>query len=456
MPIYYPRIAAELTVPIIGSTQDRARMETEEDVVRIPLRPIRCRLERNDHLTADACSITVDWTEAGVDPRLLDDATIEVFIANADEAGHWTPSFENLRFVGITKKITAQRSSGEPGEVTLDCVDYTTLFLHAKPFGSDGIPSYDQTLTEAWRRIVSQTPGADRLADRLVFEGGVDPNLILGKAVAARFQKLSAVPVRPNCDAWAVWLQCVGMLGLISFIDLDTCVVTTARNLYTVDDQPVFKWGTNLLSWSETRDCEAGRRGIGLTSYDPLTRTTIESFYPPIGDTRVKRKRAKAKKAQSDDQIRQSEERVYYSLPGITDQETLDRAAAEFYEEIRRQEVSGKITTAEMQATAEGGTLYDLLNLRAGDAISVDATPENLQLLQSLDNDNARITRLREQGYEPAIAELIVKNLANIGKLNAYFHVRSLTIDLEFAPEEVNFGVEVDYLNQIALDGSSK
>lgn len=102
MPIYRPRIAAELTVPIIGSTENRARMEKDDDVVRLPLRPIRCRIERNDHQTADSCELTVDWTDAGVDPRLLDDGTLEVYIDNADDFGNWTPRRENLRFVGIT------------------------------------------------------------------------------------------------------------------------------------------------------------------------------------------------------------------------------------------------------------------------------------------------------------------------------------------------------------------
>jgi hypothetical protein len=461
MPLYRPRIAAELTVPVMGASADRRRQEKDESVIQLPLRPTRCRIVRNNHNVADCCTVTVDWTEAGVDPRLLGDATLEVHIANANDFGEWTPGNKSLCFAGITKQVKADRDSGSAGKVEIECDDYTTLFLHQKPFPSAGVPTYDQTLTEAWQRIVAHTDGAESLSDRIFFEGGAEGDVEgiegtpLSASVAQRFAKLAQVPAKPGDDAWTVWQQCVSLLGLISFIHLDKCVVTTARNFYTANDPPLFRWGQNILSWSETRNSERCGKGVGVTSFDPLTLTTLEAFYPPIGDPKVKQKHAKAKKAHSAGQNRANEERDYYALPGITEQAALDKAAERIYEETRRQELEGRIVTKEMSVKTLDGELFNLLSLRAGDAIYVDVTPDNLQLLRRMDSDSARIAQLRSQGYEESVAELIVKNLSNLGRLSSTFHIKCLTIELEFGPEEVNFSVEIEYMNQIQIDGSA-
>src|SRR5690606_25269097 len=154
---------------------------------------------------------------------------------------------------------------------------------------SSGVPDYSQRLDDAWKRIVSQTPGAQALADRLVLEGISDfPQL--GKAVAARFRRLGKVPTRPDTDAWAGWQQCVGMLGLVSYVDRQNVIVTTATNLYTSENPPRLIWGRNILSIEEERDAALASKGVGITSFDPLTGTTLEALWPPVGDKRVKRK----------------------------------------------------------------------------------------------------------------------------------------------------------------------
>ncbi len=451
--IYRPRMVGALTVPVIGSRQTRERQEKSTEAVRLPIRPKRVSLKRNDHNHADECTVTCDWTHAGIDPRLLDNATLELHIVNAQDE-LWTPSRQTCRFVGVTKDIIADRSAGQAGTVTIPCVDYTSLFLEAKPFGAKGVPTYDQTLDDAWATIVSQTPGAEVLAKRLVMEG-FDTWPSLGSAVAERFRQIGKVPVKPGTDAWAVWQQCVGMMGLISFIDRDQCIVTTARSYYTESDAPVFLWGENLESWHEERHSAIAGKGIGLTSFDPLSGTTLEAFYPPIGDERIKKKRAPAKKVQTDDQIRQSEDREYFTLPGVTSQAALDTSAERVWEERSRQELEGKLTTRDMDAYTEGGVLFDLLEIRAGDVITVNATPENRQILAALSTDGARVRYLKQRGYTDEVADLIVKNLAEIGRLSSRFHVKAADIDLSLEGDGGSFSVGIDYCNRINIDGSA-
>ncbi len=130
--------------------------------------------------------------------------------------------------------------------------------------------------------------------------------------------------MKPDADAWAaIWQQCVGMCGLISFIRKDQCIVTTATDYYTSANPPRLIWGQNILRISEERDTRTAGAGVGITSFDPLTGTALEALWPPVGDASIRRKRLSAKKAGSPDAVRQSEAREYFAYPGVTDDATL-------------------------------------------------------------------------------------------------------------------------------------
>jgi hypothetical protein len=456
--IYRPVWAAQITVPIMGSLAQRQKLDKSEDVITFPAMPKGFSLDRNDHNQADTCNLTLDWTTAGVDARMLDDATVELHVGDADESGFWVQSERTCRFIGVVKEIDSSRSADDAAEVTLDLVDYTDLFLKAKPFGSSGIPAFSQTLREAWMTIVSQTPGADVFNDpkRLVFEGVIDPDTIIGQGVAERFRKIGKVQTKPETDGWAVWQQCVGMLGLISYIDKDRCIVTTATNYYTEQDAPKMVWGHNLESWHESRVSTLSRRGIALTSFDPLSLRTIEASWPPIGDDRVKRKRAKTKKVQTEDKIRPTEERDYFAFPGVQEYESLLEIAKRVYEERSRQELEGSISTPHMYATTENGEVFDLLDLRAGDTVKVDVEPGMRQLLGSLGSDLERVNYLMLQGYADSAAQLIVANMKNFADLDARFLTKRVHVAAEVTDTGGSFSIDIDYINRIQIDGSAK
>jgi hypothetical protein len=454
--IWRPRMLANLTVPILGTREQRINQAKNTEALELTVRPKRIRLESNDHNEADRLTLTADWTECGVDPRILDDAVVTLWIGTADEFGDWTLSTQNARFIGLARGISARRSADAAAEVELDCVDYTTLFLNAKPFGSSGIPDYTQRLDEAWQRICEQTPGAEALADAIVLEG-LDEFPLLGKAVAERFRKLKQVPTKPETDAWAVWQQCCGMVGLISFMRLDKCVVTTATNYYTELNPSKLIWGRNLLEWSEHRDTDLAGKGVGLTSFDPISGTTIEAFYPPIGDDRVKRKKAGAKKLKGKDAaaMRQREDRDYFALPGVTNADVLADIAQRVWEERSRQELEGQAVTRDMWTETEDQSVFDLLTLKAGDSVSVQIDPRENQILGALPTDGSRELYLTNRGYTEQVARLIVANMKEFTALGSTFHVRSVSTELETDREGGSFSVSVNYINRIKVGGGT-
>jgi hypothetical protein len=448
---------ATLDVPIIGTRQQRINQEKSTESQLLQVRPKSVRIERNDHNHADSATLVLDWSEAGVDPRLLDNAVVQIFLDNADADGFWYPTEANCRFIGLTKDISASRDTESTAEVTIECLDYTTLFLEAKPFGSSGVPKYSMRLDEAWRTIVSQTPGADMLANKLVLQGlATFPDL--GKAVSDRFARLAYVPTKPETDAWAVWQQCVGMCGLISYIDGDRCIVTTATNYYTERDSPVLIWGNNITEWGETRHSSFVKKGIGLTSFDPIAQTTVEAYWPPIGDARVKVKRGRqSKKALSTEKLRSREERDWFAYGSVHTEDQLTEVAKRVYEERSRQELEGHVSTVHMMIQTESGADFDLLDLRAGDSVIVSVDPVDKQKLAAIPNRQEQIEYLTDRGYDEDMAQLILGNLANLGLLASKFLTKSVT--LECAPSDDGdggtFEIGIDYINRIQIDGSA-
>lgn len=463
MPLYRPRMACVMTVPIMGTRAQRIQQERSDEVIQLTPRPTYIRLEANDHNQADALEIGFDWREAGTDPRLLRDAVVEAHITDAekhpelfDADGAWfTTSRQTCCFIGLVKEPVARRGSEQTGEITLHCVDYTTLFLKdSEPFGSDGIPSYNQTLSEAWNTIVSQTPGAEVLADRLVFQD-VDPSRKLSEAVAERFKKLDRVPTKPKTDAWTVWQQCVGMLGLISYIRKDECIVTTATNYYTEADSPVFVYGKNIEEWSESAISADERRGVCITSYDPLGGRALEAFYPPLEDKRTKPKRVSAAKVQKAPHVRRDDKRDYFACPYITEQKALDAFALRVWEERSRQELSGCVKTVEMRVDTESAAEFDLLNLGAGDSVRVEVEPENREILASLPTEAERISFLTSRGYSRDVAMLCVANMKDFGRLESKFLTKRVATELEIDENGGRFAVDIEYINRIQVDGSA-
>jgi hypothetical protein len=84
---YRPRMAARLSVPVWGSSQERIEQEDGSGLIEFEVNVRKASISRNDHNHADEAEITVDWLDAGVDPRLMSNAIVEVFIGNADDDG---------------------------------------------------------------------------------------------------------------------------------------------------------------------------------------------------------------------------------------------------------------------------------------------------------------------------------------------------------------------------------
>ncbi len=437
---FRPRMEAVLVIPTLPSGAKG---------VSFPLRVRQARLVRNDPNRADELSLTFDWLELGADPRLVGSAQVLFYLGQADELGEWAPSAADLRFAGIMTR-PMRRSSGDERMVQAQFLDYTALFLRFKPFPAKGVPLMSDTLKAAWSRLIGGfTDEQDQndmtfLLNAITFRGIPSPGPVIGQAVSPRFrQKGDKIHVSPQADAWAVWQQCVGMLGLISYFDRDKLIVTTTDDYYQGNDLPTLVWGRNILSITEERNNDFEQKGVGITSYNPETGKVIEALYPP------KDKAGKSTLVKAWD---------YFSMPAISDPELLQQVAKRAYEERSRQQFKGDVVTSEMSLERASGAELDILTLSPGDAIRVivdESEAYGTALPHLYPTKDALVAHYVSRGYEPGVANVMADNAEDLTTFRADFYVLSVTSELEVTEDGGRFQVDISYLNRIRPTGDA-
>lgn len=490
MSLYRPRAFLELTLPEAGSSVERNQQKDSELVFTFNVRIRNFHLTKNDFNLADELDVVCDYKEVGLDPRALRNAIGTLYVGE-DPTGkdEWNPSTDNIRFVGIMSNVSRRGSEEDGVLLEMKFLDYTTLFIESKHYDPNKVPLYSQTLKEAWATICDATGflGDDgeffstvkNIRNRIKFEPAELESSKLGDAVLQRFQSLGKIQLQhPDMDSWALWRQCMDMMGLISFIELDQCIVTTATDYYTIDKHPTFVWGHNIETIVEERNSNFVGKSVVVISYDPLTNTSLEAVYPPRGDSRAKRKRiaakavgGKHKKAPPDytqgPAAGKGEDRLRFDYPSVTSQDRLNEIAKRIWLEISRQELGGSLTTREMRVSltssdsnqAQGGVatgeLSDLLDLRAGDSIVVTFDDEDKNILNLLGSESEQINYLLDRGYSMQSIAYLIKNLKDMFAWVPEFLVKRVEIEMNSDESEGEFKVSIHYINMINIEGSS-
>lgn len=453
----YPRALVGIRVPIMGNAFDRRRQQDDAETILFSVVPRRVSVSKNDFNQADEAHLTLGMEQAGVDPRLLSNANIEVFLTDAGSVETWQPKDSDRRFVGIVTR--SRRRMSEAGmSVELEALDYTTMFLAQKPFGDTGMPKYSDTLAQAWERICDHVGYYDYddggivstvelLRDRLEFLGaeGTDAagagiaDIPIGEFVLQRVRSKGIVQADPNADAWSIWRTICDSLGLITYIDGDRCVVATPSAYYEDEDDPIaLRWGDNVEEMEEGRDHTAiNGRGIHLTSFDPVSFSAIEAFFPERDDDRVpRRKRLKAsgktkKKKAATSGLVDIKQYEHFDYPYPATEEALATIAERIFQERSRQELRGHVKTSEMTLLRASGREASVFDLRHGGPVLVSFDTDVLDPVRRLESVQLREAYLREIGYQPQIARLLAEDAGFLQRLLPVFAVTGIQYEIE-------------------------
>lgn len=475
MAYYYPRMHAVLTVPLFGSSRAQAEQAKGADAVTIPVVVRSAHLCLNNHNLADTLDITFEWQDAGIDPRLIKNATIDFWMGDAGPEGSDIVSPENWRFSGIATKVQRSAKGDEGIVIEMSFQDYTCFFIRAKPFPASGIPTYRDTLRSSWSKICDHTgwwqpeegatdPKRGKIIssvasfkDKLRTVGDIDLDKPFKGFVPSRFEH-SPVGRKDTSDGWSIWQNVVGMHGLISYIDRDECIIATTTEHFGAKKTPRLVWGKNIMSIEETASSDLEHKGVAITSYSPTAKRIIEVFYPPFGDPRIAAKRVTAKAKKSSGRGRRprppalpTDRYEYYEYNDVVDEDQLLVIAENTYEERSRQEIKGSLKTAEMFVDCVDGSLADVLSLKAGDPIRIEMSEEEKTDLSIIGEQGFQIDYLQRRGYERSVAELIAKNFEAIKTLDTIYHVKTVDIQLSTDDTGGTFDIDIHYWNKIKL-----
>lgn len=421
---------------------------------------ISMKWTKNSHLAADELVVTVGWTDGGADPRMVKEMRCLMWMW--DEFAEDFDQDKHLRFTGICK--SAQRRL-TPSGWTVEFLfhDYTCLFLAMKPFPTEGMPEWSDNFVEIWKKIRANTGYRDRGQGKIIssvdaLSGMVfDPPEIadrtLGDMVPSRFHKISKPQPPQRCDAWKVWRWCCESLGLVTYIDKNVVVISTTNVLYEESKAAKLIYGENILEFDEKADTHVSNKGILGKSFDALKGVLLESAWPTPDDPAIKKSRVAAKHALKEGRLvdlnEASAEYEEFAFPWATTQEMLDQVTRSAYEEFSRQEIKGKIKTAEMALTGLDGSSIDILDLRAGDCIQIGVDKTAYDIARGEGPLVDRVQQLMDAcGYIREVAELIVNTIVKKAFDDLIFHIEVLEVEYENG----KFEVTCEYHNRVVLD----
>lgn len=438
--VYRPKAMLRLTVPLFKDN------DYEPFTFDMPV--LGMTLDLNNHRQADILNVDVSWIDAGVDPRLLSSASCQLFLANVDSDDVWDPDDAEMRFCGRLHR-TKEKLSDEAMTVSMEFVDYTSFFTLASPFASAGVPTFSDTITSAWRRLCQHTPGAEGLAESI--ELRLTSDVRLGSSVAQRFRREGRGPVKDNDNAWVIWSQAMGMLGMVTWIDLDKCVVCPMTGYFTAVNQPKFLWGVNIVDMGLERDTTKSNRPILISSYDPLTHQVVEATYDPFEGNKVKQKKATAHSRRKKPTVKVVNDYDVFTYPGVTDQAKLEELAEAVWQMRSRQEVSGHVETSDMEVPLDdNGKTFDLLTIRSGDCIDLrDIWSDDITFIRSFDSVDDRVAYLQSKGYTAAVAQVVATNIDLLSKQSTLYYVKSAQIRLSGGREGGKFRIRIEFINKI-------
>lgn len=467
--VYEPRMSAQINLVDIGAPQDRQIQANTVDTFTLDLRPLKARLRSNSWREADSLDLTVSFDEAGIDPRYLRSGEVLFWLDDGGDAFERTN--DNLRFIGIVRNV-AREFSETSKIVTLEVIDYTTLFLEMTNFPQQFIPLFSDTLRQAYHKICLGTghinfsnntiksslcdPDTNQPIIPLVALGQVNLDQPISSTVDSR---IASGPIlnRANADSWYTWTYICSQLGLITYIRGSVCIVSAATDYYTSSAPPLMIYGLNVKTLTERRDLgQVSGRNLCVRSYDGVNGTMLESFFPPNNSSLAVNLRKKkiilpsAKKA-SKAILPEDYELIDLQIP-VTDQALLDELTETLWHERVRAEMSGTLVTTEMSCFTTAGA-FDLLTLQAGDNITVQLETDALDNIQSLSGDAPKRAALAARGYTDEMATYIVANLSSLSSMPAQFLVHSVDIDFDASGQSDSYTMTIEFLNTLDATG---
>lgn len=368
------------------------------------IQPIHVQIERNGLTSADTCTITLDYTDAPFDPRVIRSAGVEVTLgvvpAENFEAGAEQGTRREdgslvsivarqvdgslvgaTRFVGFVDDWSVKYS--ESGDtVTLECRDMSAQLrdLRLNPGESINMDiPLDQGVQLFFDQVSAVTAG---IVVRFVGEGSAPvPADALPVTMRARRGRVARRGRRGDQDM-SVWDHVTDVCRSVGFVpvvrDFEV-IIAEARTLFSTEGVRRMIYGRNVEELNFTRRLQGTKvPTIEVRSYDPdLGRTRWARFPVRAGERDAgvfgvdNPPRALRASEVPPSGANPAESIQVVQVSGIVDPAVLRRVAQNTFEQLGRQEIEGTLSTHDVHSYDRPPDEADLLSAQAGDPIEV-------------------------------------------------------------------------------------
>lgn len=448
--VFHPRCRLMLQTVFDAHTTDPSKNSRPLvlDVV-----PKSCTVVRNSYHEASTFQAEIDARTLPFDPDAIASCACRVYMwdSEGDESKEWhVDQFEMIR--GLVDEPSWR--SGDGQHITLTGRDYQAA-LDTEWDPKEMIPS-GRPLDETIQEIADKAaPKGNPNRFRVEFRGTDDNgNPIHAPVIGAalRSTKKKGLWVKPGKTYWEIIYEQATSNGFITFIEDSTIVIANPRTqtTETLKNAPRVVYGKHLI-WLEAKRKLAKQKvpRIIIVYWDPRTKQKVEVIYPE-----------NARQITTGLGLKKNEDMRVPAPKGCIDRDTalryakmrwdlLARAEAEYSFMTNHMKIDRVIQPAVTQTAFGVGFTeeFDMMQIRAGDAIGVEFDPFNLEHLRSL-QIGERVEFIVGMGYTPSIARFVANNVDRITQFKQpyYTHKVTYTFDeqngLDIEVEAVNFASE--------------
>ena len=468
--------------------------------------PVDCSIERNGFRDADTATITLNWKDVPFDPRIVRSAGVELTI------GVVTPGDFAKGFAGqvgqrglLLSTIDVAPGNKLPGsftqfvgwvddwavsfgddmdKVTLECRDYTALFLDTYMVQNDGI-DLNLPLIEGIQQFIDRYPIVCGIP--VIFgDVGESPRVVPGPPGVnippqqkARKGK-RAQRKRSGNQRMTLWDHITDVTVAFGFVPIirgyELRIINPRTRLSSKGTPRRMVFGRNLESLEFDRKLGANPVSIiELRAHNPVTDQVQWARWP------VEEGQPRSGVGGTTDNVRSNRPpKAFPNVPtpsgAVVDEKvtifTLDRTvleigslevlARETFEQAARQQIEGNFATADVAAwniqKDEPLPLEaaDLLNIVAGEPIELlvaprdprfpELTPNSTNAIAALPRES-RAQYLMSLGYDSRVAEQISR-LQEAAGYQTIFRVQNARIDMS---NDEGLSIKADFINYITV-----
>lgn len=451
--VFWPRCRVMLQAVFDAHTTDPSKNSRP---LVLDCAPKSCTVVRNGYHEPGTFTMEIDARVLPFDPDSIASCAVRVYMwdSEGDESMQWhVQEFEMIR--GLADEIADRVGDGQ--HITISGRDYQAV-LDGEWDPTKMIPSgvpLDEAV-QAVADLAAPKNNANRFA--VEFRGTDDSGNpvrapIIGAAL--RSTKKKGLWVKPGKHYWEVIYQMCIDNGFIVYIGDSSApgggaaiIIANPRtqSTDTLRDAPRVVYGRELL-WFDFKRKLAKQKvpRIIIVFWDPRTKQKVEVAYP-----------ANAREITTGLGLKKNEDMRVPAPRGCIDRDTALRFAKMRWDLLARAEAEYTFATNHMKIDRTrhvqfwGGSFtdeFDMMQLRAGDAIGVEFDPFNTEHLRALEVGE-RVEFIVGMGYTPAIATFVANNVERITQFKQpfYCHKVTYTFDetngLEIEVEGVNFASE--------------